>query len=61
RSRSTGFGVFQTAFGVCWFLGSWLMGALYDTSPIGMVVFSVAMQLAAVPFFLLCSSKDEGI
>jgi len=27
-SRSTGFGVFETAFGIFWFLGSWLMGSL---------------------------------
>ena len=53
QNRSVGFGIFQTAFGVSWFLGSWLMGVLYDASPVGMVVFSVAMQLASVPFFLL--------
>lgn len=59
QSRSTGFGIFQTAFGVCWFLGSWLMGALYDVSPAWMVAFSVAMQLAAIPFFWL-SDRAHG-
>ena len=53
QTRSSGFGIFQTAFGVCWFLGSWLMGILYDASPLGMVGFSVIMQLAAIPFFWL--------
>ncbi len=48
-SRSTGFGVFETAFGVCWFLGSWLMGVLYDRAPVWLVVFSVSMQLLAIP------------
>ncbi|HHU12724.1 MAG TPA: MFS transporter, partial [Clostridiaceae bacterium] len=48
-SRSTGFGVVETAFGVCWFLGSWLMGALYDRAPVWLVVFSLSMQLLAIP------------
>ena len=51
QNRSSGFGIFQTSFGACWFLGSWLMGFLYDTSLVWMVVFSVAMQLVSIPFF----------
>ncbi len=51
ENRSTGFGVFQTAFGAFWFLGSWVMGMLYDIAPIWLVVFSVCAQLVAVPFF----------
>lgn len=35
------------AFGAFWFFGSWLMGALYDASPIWLVAFSVAAQLVA--------------
>ena len=57
--RSSGFGIFQTAFGACWFLGSWLMGILYDTSPAWMVAFSVVMQIAAIPFFWL-SDRAQG-
>lgn len=59
QSRSSGFGVFQTAFGACWFLGSWLMGVLYDVSPIWLVAFSVILQLAAIPFFWL-SDRAHG-
>ncbi|MEA4831335.1 MAG: MFS transporter [Oscillospiraceae bacterium] len=51
QSRSSGFGIFQTAFGICWFLGSWMMGVLYDLSPMWLVIFSVVMQCAALPFF----------
>ena len=51
QNRSSGFGIFQTSFGVCWFIGSWLMGALYDISPTGLIAFSVVMQLAAIPFY----------
>ncbi|MCL2163527.1 MAG: MFS transporter [Oscillospiraceae bacterium] len=51
QNRSSGFGVFQTSFGVCWFLGSWLIGVLYDNSPALTATFSVVMQFAAIPFF----------
>jgi MFS family permease len=49
--RGTAFGVFNTGFGLFWFAGSWLMGALYDRSLVGLVVFSLVAQLAAIPFF----------
>lgn len=50
--RSTAFGVFDTIFGVAWFAGSAGMGWLYDQSITGLIVFSVLLQLAALPFFL---------
>jgi predicted MFS family arabinose efflux permease len=59
QNRSSGFGIFQTAFGICWFLGSWLMGALYDVTPMGLVAFSVVTQLAAIPLFWL-SGRSRG-
>lgn len=59
QSRSSGFGIFQTAFGVCWFLGSWLMGVLYDASPMWLVIFSVGTQLVALPFFWM-SDRAHG-
>lgn len=51
--RSTGFGIFQTTFGVCWFLGSWAMGALYDVNIAWLVIFSIITQFVAIPLFLL--------
>ena len=50
--RSTGFGLFYTAFGVAWFIGSAAMGFLYDRSLITLIIFSVICQLAALPIFL---------
>jgi MFS family permease len=50
--RSTAFGVFDTVFGLAWFAGSAGMGWLYDQSLPGLIVFSVLLQLAALPFFL---------
>jgi len=49
--RSTGFGLFDTGFGIAWFLGSTAMGLLDDRSIPGLVAFSVALQLAALPVF----------
>lgn len=51
-SCATGYGVFECAFGVFWFLGSWLLGVLYDVSIPAMVAVSVAAQLAAIPLYL---------
>ena len=53
--RGTGYGVFDTLFGVAWFAGSAAMGLLYDQSVLAVVIFSVALQLAALPVFVLSS------
>ncbi|HTQ51054.1 MAG TPA: MFS transporter [Candidatus Acidoferrales bacterium] len=49
--RSTAFGVFDTTFGVAWFAGSAGMGWLYDKSIPALIIFSVLLQLSALPFF----------
>lgn len=49
ETRGTAFGLFHLNFGVFWFLGSALMGILYDTSLPALVAFSVAAQLLSVP------------
>ena len=51
-SRATGYGIFECSFGIFWFLGSWLLGVLYDISVPAMVAVSVAAQLAAIPLYL---------
>lgn len=50
--RSTAFGVFDTVFGIAWFAGSAAMGVLYDRSIPALVIFSIALQLAALPFLV---------
>ncbi len=59
--RATGFGIFHTGFGLFWFLGSALMGFLYDFSLNTLVAFSVAMQLGAIPIFLLVSRQLAAV
>lgn len=51
-SRATGYGIFECSFGIFWFLGSWLLGCLYDVSILLMVCVSVVAQLIAIPFYL---------
>ncbi len=50
--RSTAYGVFDTVFGIAWFIGSAAMGLLYDKSIPAVVVFSLMLQLAALPIFV---------
>lgn len=47
--RGSAYGIFNTGYGVAWFIGSAVMGVLYDTSPAALVGFSVLIQLAALP------------
>ena len=58
--RSSGYGSFQTAFGVCLFAGGWLMGCLYDRSPAGMALFSMSAELGAAALFWRTSRPERG-
>lgn len=58
-SRATGYGIFECSFGVFWFLGSWLLGVLYEVSIPAMVIVSVAAQLAAIPLYLRSASLNR--
>lgn len=58
-SRATGYGIFECSFGIFWFLGSWLMGVLYEISIPAMVIVSVASQLISVPLYALSSRKTQ--
>lgn len=58
--RSSGYGSFQTAFGVCLFAGGWLMGCLYDRSPAGMAIFSMSAELGAAALFWRTARPERG-
>jgi len=51
--RGSAYGIFNTGYGVSWFLGSVLMGVLYDKSIPSLIIFSVVMQLASVPLLFI--------
>ena len=59
NKRSTAYGIFNAGFGLFWFLGSALMGILYDISVPSLIVFSVVMQLASIPFFISIRKKPR--
>lgn len=51
--RGSAYGLFNTGYGLAWFLGSAAMGFLYDASVRGLVTFSVLAQLGSIPLLLL--------
>ena len=59
-SRATGYGIFECSFGAFWFLGSWLLGVLYDVSIPAMIAVSVAAQLAAIPLYIASARLRKG-
>jgi MFS family permease len=47
--RGTAYGVFNALYGVAWFAGSVLLGALYDWSVLALVAVAVFLQAMALP------------
>jgi MFS family permease len=58
--RASAYGVFHCGFGLFWFLGSALMGALYEVSLESLIVFAVGAQLLSVPLFYWISKGNGG-
>ena len=59
--RASAYGVFNGAYGLFWFLGSAVMGILYDVSLPALITFSVIAQLAAVPILLLVKRNPSDV
>jgi len=55
--RGSAYGIFNTGYGIFWFLGSALMGILYDKNILALVIFSISIQLAAIPVILLARKE----
>jgi predicted MFS family arabinose efflux permease len=55
QKRSTAFGLFDTGYGIAWFVGSAVMGLLYDRSILAVALFSVILQLTALPVFFIAN------
>jgi len=55
--RSTAFGLFDTGFGTFYLLGNTVMGFLYDVSIPALIAFSIILQLAALPVFVLAKKR----
>lgn len=60
NKRGTAFGVFNAAYGMAWFVGSLVMGRLYDgAGPAALVVFGVVAQMCAILVFLWFRKQSE--
>jgi MFS family permease len=57
EKRSTAFGLFDTGYGIAWFVGSAVMGLLYQKSIVAVALFSVGLQLGALPVFFIANKK----
>lgn len=57
--RGTAYGTLNMWFGISWFLGSALMGFLYDISILSLIVFSMGIQLAAIPILIAVKNFDH--
>ena len=57
--RGTAFGIFNAVYGLLWFLGSLTLGFLYDSSIPLVILFSMGLQVAAIPLFLAAEGKQS--
>lgn len=57
KIRGTGYGIFNAGYGICWFLGSALMGVLYDYSLAAIITFSVVSQIISLPLLVYAQKR----
>ena len=58
--RASAFGMFTAGYGLFWFLGSAVIGVLYDSSIPATIAFCMVTQLAAVPIFFGVGKRYRG-
>ena len=56
--RPSAYGLFTAAYGIAWFVGSALLGFLYDVSRPALIGFSIAAELIAIPFFIVAQRHE---
>ncbi len=59
--RATALGTFDAVYGLAWFLGSTVMGLLYDRSFVALVVFSLVLQAGGLPLLVLAGRKSRRL
>ena len=60
QRRPSAYGLFTAGYGIFWFIGSVIIGKLYDVSVLALIVFSVLCQLIAVPIFVAVRRRAEA-
>jgi MFS family permease len=58
--RNFAFGLYYAGYGIGWLVGSIVAGLLYENSRAALISFSIAVQLASVPIFILARQKQEA-
>ncbi|MCX5867366.1 MAG: MFS transporter [Proteobacteria bacterium] len=58
--RGLAYGIFNTAYGTAWLLGSGLMGILYEHSISYIIWFTVIMELVSIPLLLSVRRLGTG-
>jgi MFS family permease len=61
QRRASAYGLFTAGYGLFWFLGSAVIGILYDRSVTATVAFCVACELAAIPIFFVVRREYRAI
>ncbi|MGL3107768.1 MFS transporter [Bradyrhizobium sp. BR 1432] len=57
--RNFAFGLYYAGYGVGWLVGSIATGLLYENSRAGLITFSIVMQLASVPVFIVAERQGR--
>lgn len=65
RRRGTGYGIFNTSYGLAWLAGGALTGLLYDMNIGWMIAFAVIAEILSLPLLYLAvknssKAKNEG-
>jgi len=64
KKRGTGYGIFTTSYGLALFIGSVLVGVLYDYSLTLLITIIMVIEIIAIPFFFImwktCGKGDNS-
>jgi len=61
QRRPSAYGVFTAAYGIFWFVGSVVIGRLYEVSMVALIAFSMVTQLIAIPLFIAVREKRQNV
>jgi len=57
KKRGTGYGIFNTAYGLAVFIGSAITGLLYENSIQAVIIISIAAEAAAIAIFFILKKE----
>jgi hypothetical protein len=59
--RASAYGLFTAAYGISWFAGSTVIGALFGISLGVVVAFAIVTQLAAIPLIITVRRRTHPV